>query len=195
MTGPEHWLYGGTRRAAELSRRPFPVTAASDGLSLRAVQLSLGRLAGDPANMATFRRLLAEDLPAPDVLRLDDAGVLRQVAWRLDAGRWSVRPALHAYGGGATSAPPEPPSAEAPEEAVPEPPPAADLGWVAFDVIDDETGLPVSGVTLTLRLPDGTVRDVTTGASGSLYLSDLPAGTCDIVEMTDAHALEVVGLT
>ena len=84
----------------------------------------------------------------------------------------------------------EPPPAK-PDEA-----PAAktspELSWVGFQVVDDETNEPVSGVALKVKLPNGEVRDFTTDASGKIDVRDIQPGSCTIEKMVDDRALEVV---
>ena len=64
--------------------------------------------------------------------------------------------------------------------------------WIEFRIVDDETGQPVSGIVLKVKLPNGETKDYTTDSSGTVRIEDLPSGTCDIVEMTDPDASEVV---
>lgn len=192
MTDSGHWLYSGTRRAAVLARWSTGMwRTLSPALGARLVR----RLAGDASNRSALRRLLKDELPAPDVYRLDDAAVLRQVALRVERGQWRVcQAAASASGGGAAQyVTPVPDTVE--KEPVRVEPARTETGWVAFQILDDETGVGVAGVTLTLRLPDGSERDVTTGAGGHIQLTGLPPGPCEILEMSDSDALEVVGVS
>jgi hypothetical protein len=77
-----------------------------------------------------------------------------------------------------------------PEAAFP-PPPIVN-SWVTFKLILEDTGEPASGVDLRLKGPDGTVSTYTTDAAGTVHLSDLPPGTCDLERVLDIDALEVV---
>jgi hypothetical protein len=77
-----------------------------------------------------------------------------------------------------------------PEAAFP-PPPIVN-SWVTFKLILEDTGEPASGVDLRLKGPDGTVSTYTTDAAGTVHISDLPPGTCDLERVLDIDALEVV---
>ncbi|MCI5224500.1 MAG: hypothetical protein D3924_17980 [Candidatus Electrothrix sp. AR4] len=67
-----------------------------------------------------------------------------------------------------------------------------ETNWVAFKVLYDDTEEPIAGVQLKLRLPDGSIDKYTTDSTGRIYISGLPDGTCDVQEMLDNDALEVV---
>ena len=88
------------------------------------------------------------------------------------------------------------PEAQAPAPRPPasKPPPAPLTTWIKFQVLDDETGQPVQGVVLAVKLPDGTTKKSTTDASGMIEITGIPPGTCDIESMIDSDALEVISL-
>ena len=70
---------------------------------------------------------------------------------------------------------------------------AEDLQSVfAVRVVDDETGQPIAGVELTIRVPTGEVETDVTESNGMIRIDDLESGTCDILLMDDAEAYEVV---
>lgn len=52
--------------------------------------------------------------------------------------------------------------------------------WVAFRVVDEKTGNPVSSVRLRVTLPDGVEDFYTTSASGTVRIDELPPGTCGV---------------
>ncbi len=64
----------------------------------------------------------------------------------------------------------------------------------AVRVVDDETGQPIAGVKLAIRVPDGEVETHVTDGNGMIRIDDLEPGTCDILAMDDAEAYEVVGV-
>ncbi len=90
-----------------------------------------------------------------------------------------------------------------PVEADPEERPGSDplpvdpeKQWIKIQVIDDETGKPVSGIPLELLLPGRSAKEYKTDANnGRISISDISAGTCDIVKMTDDEAWEVVSVS
>jgi hypothetical protein len=75
------------------------------------------------------------------------------------------------------------------------PPPIDEASnWFKIQVLDDETGNPVAGVPLMLKLPGREPEEFTTNSDGKVEVSDLPEGTVDILEMDDEEAYEVVSV-
>jgi len=164
----------------------------------------MAAFARDPMNMRTLRSVLAEEIGRGRVGRLRDAEVVTQLTTQVARGGLRLVPLA------ASRAVVEPPPvdglARVASGAVKEqepvvlkstgaPAPAAksDTGtWFKLEVVDDATGEPVSGVTFTLKLPDGTRREVTTDASGKIELTGLVSGTCDVEQMADDEGWEVV---
>jgi len=79
---------------------------------------------------------------------------------------------------------------EEPDSPIPAAPPERD--WVEFLIQDDETGEPIGGVTLKVKLPNGEIRDFTTGGDGKIAIPDIDPGSCEITKMIDEYALEVL---
>ena len=79
-------------------------------------------------------------------------------------------------------------------DAPPPPPKAKSKTWVEFKVVEDGTGKPVGGVRLRVTTPDGIENFYTADSAGLIRIEDLDPGQCDIGEMIDADALEVVSL-
>ncbi len=164
----------------------------------------LRRLARDPMNMATLRATLAEEVGRPRVGRMRDAEVVAQVEARVARGRLRLVPL--ATSGTVVAPPPvdglarisSGPAKEAEpvvlkSTGAPAPAPKGETEtWFKLEVVDDDTGEPVAGVSFTLKLPDGSRREVTTDASGRIELTGLAAGTCDIEAMRDDAGWEVV---
>lgn len=73
-------------------------------------------------------------------------------------------------------------------------PPKEEKHWIAIQVVDDESGKPLSGVPLEVKLPDGRAVVRKTGGDGTLHFSDLDPGTCSILKIMDDEALEVVAI-
>ena len=71
---------------------------------------------------------------------------------------------------------------------------AATTHQIEFKLVDEDSGEPVGGVTLKLKLPSGEVREVTSGGDGKIKITDLDAGNCDIEGMSDDEAYEVVSV-
>ena len=83
------------------------------------------------------------------------------------------------------------------ERPLSDPPPVeVEKQWIKIQVIDDETGKPVSGIPLELLLPGRPAKEFKTDTNnGRISISDLSAGTCDILKMKDDEAWEVVSVS
>ncbi len=153
----------------------------------------------DPLNMATLRNALAEQLPFMDIIRLKDDEILQQFAWQITRRYFELVPRVielsRFVGPGASSDDSEADSEAGAGEAAAPPAAAApqeETDWIEFRVVNDETDLPVPGIGLKVKLTTGETKDYTTDANGIVRIDDLPPGTCDIVEITDPDASEVV---
>lgn len=164
----------------------------------------LRRFMNDPYNMTVLRRFLGENSCQVTGCVLTDLEVVSQVARKIAQGEFFLaRKRVVQYGGGGAT-----PSVK--EVVEPEPKkwnkteyikqflrehevePKQETNWVAFQVLDDDTDEPVAGVKLKIKLPDGTANVYTTDGAGKIYISGLPDGMCDVEEMLDDDALEVV---
>ena len=160
----------------------------------------------DPLNMVTLRSALAELIPVTDIFRLTDEEVLQQFAWQISRRYFElvlrVEELPRLVGPGTSSDDSEADSETAAEEEAPAtsaapiatavPEEEEETDWIEFRVVDDETDQPVSGIGLKIKLPAGETKDYTTDSNGIVHIDDLPPGTCDIVEITDPDASEVV---
>jgi len=149
----------------------------------------LQRYAGDAAAMRLLRNMLA-DLPGGSSLhRLRDARVLERVSRELAAGRLKIAAAapLEWSARGGAVAPPEPD-----EQKKAPPPPAPKGGFIVFKVVDNDTGKPLAGVKLKIKLTNGQVAEFTTDWSGMVDIRGIPSGSCDIQSMSCEDVLEVV---
>jgi len=74
---------------------------------------------------------------------------------------------------------------------------ALELGeaWVKFRVVDDLSDEPLAGVTVTIKLPDGTEEAFTTNADGMIEVDGMPAGKFAIEAISDGEAYEVIDLS
>jgi type VI secretion system secreted protein VgrG len=94
-----------------------------------------------------------------------------------------------------TTPPPNTKPGPAPKPPPPTPKkeePPKKLHFVKFQVLDDATGQPMSGVLLKLKLPNGTEGQYSTDSNGMITFDPVDPGTCDIQKMIDSDALEVV---
>jgi hypothetical protein len=66
--------------------------------------------------------------------------------------------------------------------------------WIEFKLVDDQTGKPYSGVRLRITTPDGIENFYTTNSSGLVRIEEIDPGTCDVGEVLDDDALEVVSV-
>lgn len=74
----------------------------------------------------------------------------------------------------------------------PPPPKTKEKTWIEFKVVEDGTGKPVPGVRLRVTTPDGIENFYTTNANGLVRIEDLESGSCEVGEVLDNDALEVV---
>ncbi len=148
--------------------------------------------------MMTMRAFLdRESLHGWAIARLNDHQVVDRIAQGMVSGRYKLIAAEKTplIGGGSTTAPDRTPIA--PESSsVPAPRrPAAGrqtTRWVEFLVVDHDTWKPVEGVILKIRIPSEGTRTLSTDANGQVRIVGLDAATCDINEIIDLEALEVV---
>lgn len=69
---------------------------------------------------------------------------------------------------------------EPPPEPPPVPPaPVEETVWIEIELVK-ETGEPVGGARVQVRLPDGQLKDVRLNSNGRIRFDDIPAGTCQI---------------
>ena len=66
--------------------------------------------------------------------------------------------------------------------------------WIEFQLVDHETDEPIANVPFRISLPDGGVAEHTSDGNGMIRIDDLPPGFCDIQEIMDKGAFEVVGV-
>ncbi len=155
----------------------------------------LQAVAADHANATTLRDLALERYRGSDISNLTDRRLLELVADELETGRLQIIERyrlLHI--GGRAQAPAGGQGGDAPF-APPVEPEKPEKTWITFEVKDDDTGQPVAGVTLAIKLPDGSVKKMATDGSGKIEIKDIDPGSCDIESMTDAYALEVLSIT
>ncbi len=162
----------------------------------RAAFVYLRQLAWTPSNLAVLRRFLSETGGIHQARSVDDESLLAYIAARLASGQWYIiRPGRTekrvTAGGRRPATKPGKPTPPTPPESAP---PPSEKTWIKFEIVDDETGQPVSGVTLKVRLPDGQERTGTSNASGLIEFAEITPGTCDILKMIDSHTLEVVSI-
>lgn len=170
----------------------------------------LRRFSTNSYNMTVLRKVLYENSCRFDVHLFSDQDVISQIARKVARHQIFIARTTTAHSTGGSSFPSVNEVAQIEEkkwskkeyvksfleESKSVDPPVAEsvqeTNWVAFKVVYDETNEPVVGVDLKLKRPDGTTNIYTTDGSGKIYLSGLPEGTCDIEEMLDNDALEVI---
>jgi len=52
--------------------------------------------------------------------------------------------------------------------------------WIQFQ-IQGTDGLPVSGVTVRLKLADGNIAEADSDDDGIVFISNVPAGACELI--------------
>ena len=154
----------------------------------------------DPSSLARLRLHLLRWGLGADLSRLDDQGMIRELARHLLSGRLRVvrlergpPPTSSGVSGGVATQPEE----KAPEERpsrrpVVFPEDRQPRHWVRLLVVDDETDEPIPGVRIRVKLPSGEVGAPRTDSRGTIHIGHLTFGTLDILEILDDEALEVI---
>lgn len=165
----------------------------------------LRRFLRDPFSLAVLRNHLLEVAWESNLWRLDEHAMIREFARHLVSGRIRIVPALEREA--PTRSPvPHKAAGENQQEKQEERPakrpvvfaeasrPVETHNWIKLQVIDDETGAPLPGVPVKIKLPSGEVGTPKTDWKGVIEVYELPPGTLDILEMLDEEAFEVVGV-
>jgi hypothetical protein len=161
----------------------------------REVFASLRRIIDDDLNRVELRRFAVEADLISDSRSVNDRRLLKLISSGIASGRlMAVRPGEWTRGttsGESKEKKDDPPP---PPEPAPPPPPTTEKTWIKFEIIDNESGKPVSGVTLKVKLADGGSRSATSNAAGLIEITNIPPGTCEIERMIDSDTLEVVSI-
>jgi hypothetical protein len=158
----------------------------------------LARLTEDSFNEMAMRRWAEEHSLIIDPSENDWREILLQLAGLIISGRIRVLREgdwwhSDVFGRSAVEAT-EQEEEEEEEEEEETPADEDELTWIKFEIVDDETGDPVKGVTLKLKLPDGREVNAKSDGSGMIEVKDIPSGTVDILRMIDSDTLEVVSV-
>ena len=188
-----------TGEAPEPRRETIPIDFG-DEVSARGLFSEVLR---DPLQMINLRILLSREGLAGDISRLPDQDLITEVSRKVTAGYIRVAgPNINtrSIGSGSSQADRQRGGEDTRErtsrraQAFPQPGSGEEPGhWIGLRVVDDETGEPISGVSLKIRLSSGKTRKPSTDDQGSIELQDIPPGTVDI-EMPDREGWEVVGI-
>jgi len=169
----------------------------------------LRRFLRDPFSLAVLRNHLLEVVWESNLWRLDEHAMIREFARHLVSGRIRIVPALEGVAPTRSSIPHKAAGEnqqEKREERQEERPakrpvvfpeasrPVETHNWIKLKVVDDETGEPLPGVPVKIKLPSGEVGTPKTDWKGVIEVYELPPGTLDILEMLDEEAFEVVGI-
>jgi hypothetical protein len=153
---------------------------------------SLRLAADDPIAQQQLRRIVYEQVNGRPMDRLRDISLLNIIGGWLAEGRPGLADLelreLPVSARGIASETPAPveeaegPAAERKTETY----------WVRFQIVDDDTNDPLPNIRLRIRAPGRGSREYTTDGEGVIYLDGLPDGVCDIEQMLDDDAFEVV---
>ena len=145
----------------------------------------LRRLLVDLSSVAPLREVLAAAAVDTDLAMLGQRELVARLARLLVTGRVRVyrfEPRVFAAPG-------------TPDDEQQKPEKPAPLKeqkyWIHFQLVDDETGEPVPGVTAKLKLPTGEIKEVTSDGEGRIRVRGLPSGTWDLQQMECSDVLEV----
>ncbi len=150
----------------------------------------LARLAQDPLNLPELRAFAADLSPDFSSFNTRDSDLLRFLAANLAARRLRVRGVKEERIVVDSNVPEEVETEAAPPE-VPKPP-EEEKTWIKFQVVYDDTGLPVSGVQLIVTYPDGTSKGHWTFEDGMVEITDIPRGEYAIKSMVYSDSFEVI---
>jgi len=131
-----------------------------DDLSASQARRYLEEYAHDSIAMSHLRMALAEDSLGMPVSDLDDAEVLDAVAHRVEMGHLSLAEELEEPHPDI----PEPEEASGGSAPPPSLPSSKKLTWIELEVVNDETGKPLSWVRMVVKTPDGEENFHTTNA-------------------------------
>ena len=146
----------------------------------------LHRLLEDPACAALLRDLLVEVTVDASSSMLGQHQVVARLAQLLVTGRIK----LHRRAPKVFAAPGTPEDADKkPEKPVPL---KEQKYWIHFQLLDEDTGEPVPGVTAELKLPTGEIKRVTSDGEGRVRVKGLPSGSWDLQQMECSDVLEVI---
>ena len=156
----------------------------------------LRRMAQDDVNRTAIRRFALDAGFVGEVHPRSDYRLLKYLAAKIITGQLLiVRPGEREEDVTSDEPKHDQPAKADPPPAKEEPPPAKnEKTWIKFEIVDEDTGKPVCGVTLKVKLPDGQSRNATSNAAGLIEITNIPPGTCDIERMVDSDTLEVVSI-
>lgn len=180
------------RDGADVQRTSVDTTGASHALDPEITSYMLRQAASDPIKQQSLRRIVYEQGYGRPMDRLSTVDLPDLLGKWLTEGRPGLADLeqreypTSARGIGEEPAAPE--EAQEPEETLPE----IETFWVRFQVVDDETSEPLSDIRLRIRAPGRGSQEYTTDQQGMIYLDGLSDGVCDIEQMLDDAALEVV---
>jgi hypothetical protein len=137
----------------------------------------LRRFREDPAQIAMLRSIFAKKCGPAQPVDVDD--LLRRIAALLANGRLTL---LSSPRMGASVVTEEVTKEIVKQNAPPssERAPAPKQSWVEFRVLDDETGKPIKGIEITVKLPDGRIEKLKTDEGGYIEINDTLKGECEI---------------
>ncbi len=146
----------------------------------------LRRLLDDMASDAMLRHVLVEATLDSSSFNIGQHEVVTRLARLLFTGRVRV----HQRAPKVFAAPGTPDDAD----KKPEKPPSLEEQkyWIHFQLLDDDTGEPVPGVTTKLKLPTGEIKMVTSDGEGRVRVRGLPSGNWDLEQMECSDVLEVL---
>lgn len=158
--------------------------------NLHSARSFLDRFAREPGNLMILRDLLHQEF-SQSCTGVSDQQVLDRLAGLIAAGRLQLVPL--------PTSPVSPTSKDfarilGPMREPEKPAKVIDSSahWIHLLIVDDETGEPVSNVTVSIKLPTGEVKQFTTDGEGRIRVQGLPPGSWDLEQMEGEDAIDVV---
>jgi hypothetical protein len=144
-------------------------------------------------------------------IRRTDKQLLAEIAQALFIGRIAIADRRFVQrrtggGGGANSAQSKrDKTADQPSKSIPLPrsekpdqgpvppskPESQTKSWIEFNLLDETTGKPISGVAFKIQLTDGSIVKHTTNGAGKIRIDGIDPGTCGIREIAADKGPEV----
>jgi len=142
----------------------------------------------DPLLMRQLRRTLMEG-SLISVGSMNDTQLLDALEQGIEAGRIDaelftelLRSVPEPSGGGSVPVAARDSAEEQEDEGPQDEVPVAQISeaWIGFRVVHDMTDIPIPGVSLSVKLTDGSQKEYRTADNGEVFINAIDPGTCDV---------------
>lgn len=160
--------------------------------NIEAARRYLRSIAKDPLAMRKLREGLARALPHTRVQSFDNHQFLKQVAYRLSQDPTALSLSLRKDPKvGGTSTPKKEPVETGGGSAAPQTiKPPETKAWVKFQVVDDDTNVPLGNVAIVVKDPAGWLKEYVTNSRGMVEIPKIDRGACGVSDRRDEARLK-----